>query len=586
MIYNLNKNNHKRLIDLSQEAFGMISRKKEEYLSLRKKQNISQSDYELLENSIIDNKNLGKLFETVNNVKYNLKSFQYNIESVGCILPLTYLIESKFSMNREKIKEIKDKYIELKPYIFNYRQINKDANSFYRAVMFRYFEILILKEKIDALRNVVNDMVNSFNSEELKKITRIKDLVFKPDLSFKILLLIVSLLNYKQKEKAHEILVKSFSTSKKFEYSLILYFRYILYDYIKKNENRIYSKGFPIKLGNLLPIQYRTDDGKFSFNSFYRNNLLNFNSYIENIVIYLTPLVLGIELNVINFEYNNEKEILQKYKLEENPDLSVNDVISLINNKNHFEIIYNLKDYEQYKNIFVNYENNLKSEIIANMNKLLKEKEIEDSINFNKVIISNNENLSENQSNQIKSDNNKILLEKILKLEKELKIEKIKNKNSEEIIKELNNKLRINISTIQELNNKIKIYESKKITNENSKMQRQETKILYERILQREDEIIELKKKLSRFPFELKENEKLMCVNFRSIDQKIQNYSLICKNTDSFNVLENQLYKDNKEYYETENYFTVNGKKIHKNKTLEENNIHNNDTIILNVLEI
>ena len=71
-----------------------------------------------------------------------------------------------------------------------------------------------------------------------------------------------------------------------------------------------------------------------------------------------------------------------------------------------------------------------------------------------------------------------------------------------------------------------------------------------------------------------------------SVDNKIQNYSLICKNTDTFNIIEKMVYDEYKEFYETENYFTVNGKKINKYKNLEENNIHNNDVIILNVLDI
>ncbi len=76
-----------------------------------------------------------------------------------------------------------------------------------------------------------------------------------------------------------------------------------------------------------------------------------------------------------------------------------------------------------------------------------------------------------------------------------------------------------------------------------------------------------------------------MTVNFISADQKVQHYSLIYKNTDTFNVLEKKLYEDYKEFYETENYFTFNGNKIHKLKSLDENNIRNNDIIMLNVIE-
>ena len=351
----------------------VLPSKKEEYLQLRKLPIITLSDFENLKNSIIDEENLKKLLNTLNNVNCNFKSFQS--ESVGCILPLTYLIESKFSMNKEKIKEINDKYNSLKPFVCNYRTINGDGNCFYRAVMFRYLEILILKEKIDDLRNVINDVVNSFNSEELKKRRIINNSDVKPELTFKILILIESLLNNKQKEKAHEILVKSFSTCRKFDYAIILYFRYILYDYIKKNENKVYSKSFPIKIGNLLPSQYETNEGQFLFDSFYEYYLLKFYTFAEKIIIYLTPLVLGIELNIIIFE-DNDDEIVKKFKWEGNSDLDVNDVISLVISKNHYEIIYNLKDNEQYKNIFVNYENNQKSVIIANIDKLLKEKEI------------------------------------------------------------------------------------------------------------------------------------------------------------------------------------------------------------------
>ena len=105
-------------------------------------------------------------------------------------------------------------------------------------------------------------------------------------------------------------------------------------------------------------------------------------------------------------------------------------------------------------------------------------------------------------------------------------------------------------------------------------------------ILIKDKEINELKKKLSRYPFELNEGEKMMTINFISDNQKINNCSIICKNTDVFNVIEKKLYEEYKEFYESENYFTVHGQKVHKLKSLDENNIKNNDVIILNVIDI
>ena len=101
--------------------------------------------------------------------------------------------------------------------------------------------------------------------------------------------------------------------------------------------------------------------------------------------------------------------------------------------------------------------------------------------------------------------------------------------------------------------------------------------------LEREKEIKELKTKLSRFPFELNEGEKLISVIFKSIDQRM--YSVICKNTDKFFIIESKLYEYNKEYSENEINFIANGNKINKYKSLEENNIHNNDIIIINIID-
>ena len=97
--------------------------------------------------------------------------------------------------------------------------------------------------------------------------------------------------------------------------------------------------------------------------------------------------------------------------------------------------------------------------------------------------------------------------------------------------------------------------------------------------------IDDLKEKLSRYPFELKKDEKMISVIFTSDDQKIH-FSVICKNTEKFNRLEEKLYNDYPEYSETNNYFVVNGNRIQKFKTLDENNIHNSDIIILNKINI
>jgi aspartate carbamoyltransferase regulatory subunit len=96
----------------------------------------------------------------------------------------------------------------------------------------------------------------------------------------------------------------------------------------------------------------------------------------------------------------------------------------------------------------------------------------------------------------------------------------------------------------------------------------------------KEKEIKQLNEMKSRLPFELLENEKLMSIIIVSNDQKIH-YSIICKNSQKFTKIEENLYERHPEYIESENFFLVNGNKINKYKSLEENNIKNSDIITL-----
>ena len=79
--------------------------------------------------------------------------------------------------------------------------------------------------------------------------------------------------------------------------------------------------------------------------------------------------------------------------------------------------------------------------------------------------------------------------------------------------------------------------------------------------------------------------EEILAINFVSNGvQDIGNYNLICKNTDLFVKLEERLYQDFPDFKNYETYFEVNTRRIKRFKTIEENNIKNND--IINVFRI
>ena len=201
-------------------------------------------------------------------------------------------------------------------------------------------------------------------------------------------------------------------------------------------------------------------------------------------------------------------------------------------------------------------ENNQKNNNISQINN-----------NFNNVTNKNNNQYSININNNSQDKDKDI---KIKDLEEKInilnnKLSKEKNKN-DILIKE-NSELK---EKIEQLNFRI----NNQINNSNIQNKMNE---LYEKIL-------DLEEKLKRFPFILEKNEQLMSIIFSSVDQKIH-YSIVCKNTDKINKLEEELYREYPQFSETDNYFMCKGKVLNKFHSFEKNNIKNGDVIVVNQRE-
>ena len=125
------------------------------------------------------------------------------------------------------------------------------------------------------------------------------------------------------------------------------------------------------------------------------------------------------------------------------------------------------------------------------------------------------------------------------------------------------------------------IEKDKLITNLNKRIKELENisnnKINTNNIIELENEI-----KLFRTYYKLSDNEKLISIKFISTNQEID-FTVIAKNTDNFSNIEKMLYDKYPKYIEFENYFLVNGNKINKHKTLEQNKIKNNDILTLGI---
>jgi len=180
---------------------------------------------------------------------------------------------------------------------------------------------------------------------------------------------------------------------------------------------------------------------------------------------------------------------------------------------------------------------------------------INKKINSKTFSIGKDLNISKNESKNLDFENKNNINVNEFELERE------KNRNLNEKINQLQNLLNNN-------------------SNQNLNFDALNSNELVKAVLKKDKEIKELKLKLSRFPFELAQGEKLISIIFASTDQKVL-YSTICKNTDKFRNIELKLYDTYPDYSESANIFTVNGNKINRSKNMDENKIKNHDTIIL-----
>ena len=173
-----------------------------------------------------------------------------------------------------------------------------------------------------------------------------------------------------------------------------------------------------------------------------------------------------------------------------------------------------------------------------------------------------------NSSYNILSNNDFIINE----LKRQLNEERIKNQN---LINE-NNNLKNNINN---LNNNIN-YLNNQISNYINQIQ-----LLQNQINDNNLNNNNIKNNYINAS-SIKLGEKILSINFVSMGfQDIGHYSLPCKNTDLFVKLEEKLNNDFPQLKDKETYFLVNGRRIKRFKTLDENKIKSNDIINLFLIE-
>ena len=158
-------------------------------------------------------------------------------------------------------------------------------------------------------------------------------------------------------------------------------------------------------------------------------------------------------------------------------------------------------------------------------------------------------------------------IQEIKKINEFKKALEIKNKDIQNLSKE-NGQLKKEINKLNEKNKNL---------NEKIKNLSKKDKII-ESLIEKENEIKELKTKIQNYGFELKEGDNIINITLMSMDESII-YSLMCKNSDKFIDIEKNLYKKFPELLKSENEFYIRGIKINKYNSLDENKIKDGDIL-------
>ena len=348
ILKNLKKSNlisNEKFMDLSHEN---------EYLKVRELRKVKNETFNTYLQSINYQEIQNLTNYILNKIHFNINE-NNNSNSIDPCVGIFRLVEASFGFNNHKINEMKQKLNLLSDYNF-YRRVKGDGNCFYRAIIFKYLEIIIFNNNIELMKDLIFDVEECFEDKIIKNKLNIGTTDFiKPSLVKNILTSIFFSMRENDLLKAYKLLYISINTCKKFDMGLILYFRYVLYKYINENKNKLYTKDFGVKIGNLLPGEYEIDDGKFLFDEFYENYLLKLFNDAEKIIIYLTPFVFPIKLNIILYD-GKQKDIFQEFYSPGNKNN--NYIITLLNKKVHYEIIYSNIEFNNFGNILQSFINN------------------------------------------------------------------------------------------------------------------------------------------------------------------------------------------------------------------------------------
>ena len=276
---------------------------------------------------------------------------------------LEVMVENTYGYDRFLKDQMVEELCFLKRVINCWRGVAGDGNCFYRSAIFSWLEYLIFNKKINTLKIVIANLYVKFDVSYKK----VKTLPFQYKKQFTteekyvaitILEIIIRFLKENNIKEAYITLLKAFNVTRVFDRVMIFYLRFLLYEYISDNQDKLFKKDFPVCLGNLLPQEYETEDGKFLYNEYFLDDLLKFYTCAEKLAVYLVPYILKVNLNIVFYYFGKDCDIENKFFSCELPNKDKKfDTINVLYRKAHYDVCYFNDYYNNYKNLLDIYCN-------------------------------------------------------------------------------------------------------------------------------------------------------------------------------------------------------------------------------------
>ena len=354
---------------------------------------------------VLDKKRVDNLKQQIN--KCNLDNFYKNFrpkcndKAIGSISSLDFLVETTFNCSPNHYDIMIEDREKLNSYIYKFRSVLGDGDCFYRGFIFSFLENIILTNNIMLMK----ELLILFHEKINPKNDLIKDkdyLLILHQMNFEIVTSILYILINQMEsdiEKAYKSLLKVFLYCPDFDFGIIYFTRYLIYEFITANEDKIYSREFQLEIGCLLPEDYIIDKGDkndYLFEDYFSLQLMQTKTFAEKIVLYIAPFVFNTNMNILIYDFgiNGASSSIQEKLFLSDNDTSSQIQINLIFRKSHYDIYYKINYYEEFKSYF-NILKNIKEDIQVINGNFLKQKEEDDKNLHDKIEqnIDNNKNL-------------------------------------------------------------------------------------------------------------------------------------------------------------------------------------------------